>query len=112
MYTFHHFHSIAHEVLGIARGEVRVLLGGPSGRKITARVGDVLVIPAGVAHRNMGQSADLLVDGAYPGGGTFDLLCADPAEFDQARRNVAAVPLPDLDPVPGLHALHRLWGAR
>ena len=111
IYGFHHFHSIAHEVLGIAAGEVHVLLGGPSGRETTARAGDVLVIPAGVAHRNMGQSADLLVVGAYPGGGTFDLLRGDPAELKAAQRNIAAAPLPDRDPVPDQDALRRLWAA-
>ena len=36
IYAFHHFHSIAYEALGIAAGEARVLLGGPSGREATA----------------------------------------------------------------------------
>ena len=111
IYTFHHFHSTAHEVLGIAAGEVRVLLGGPSGREATVRAGDVVVIPAGVAHRNMGQSADLLVVGAYPGGSACDLLRGEPAELQQARRTIAAVPLPGRDPVQGQDALRRLWAA-
>ncbi len=109
IYDYHHFHSIAHEVLGIAAGTVRVLLGGPSGREATVRAGDVLVIPAGVAHRNMGQSADLLVVGAYPGGAECDLLRGEPAGLAAAQRSVAAVPLPERDPVPGSDALPRLW---
>jgi uncharacterized protein YjlB len=55
IFTFHHFHSISHEVLGIAQGEVQVTLGGPSGETVTMRAGDVVVIPAGVGHRNVGQ---------------------------------------------------------
>lgn len=47
IFTFHHFHSIAHEVLGIAVGEVQVVFGGPSGRLVTVRAGDVVMIPAG-----------------------------------------------------------------
>jgi uncharacterized protein YjlB len=31
VHPFHHFHSSAHEVLGVARGEASVLFGGPSG---------------------------------------------------------------------------------
>ena len=32
IFTYHHFHSTSHEVLGIAAGEVRVAFGGPGGR--------------------------------------------------------------------------------
>lgn len=110
IFRYHHFHSIAHEVLGIAAGEVRVAFGGPSGRELAVRAGDVVVIPAGVAHRNMGQSADLLVVGAYPGGGDYDIRQGDPAEHAAAARAVAAVPLPDSDPVSGPDGpLRRLW---
>ena len=110
IFDYHHFHSIAHEVLGIAAGEVRVAFGGPSGREVTVRAGDVVVIPAGVAHRNMGASADLLVVGAYPGGGDYDIRRGDPAEHAAALRAIAAVPLPDSDPVSGRDGgLRRLW---
>jgi uncharacterized protein YjlB len=111
IFGYHHFHSIAHEVLGIAAGEVRVAFGGPSGREVAVRAGDVVVIPAGVAHRNMGASADLLVVGAYPGGEGYDIRRGDPAEHAVAVRAIAAVPLPDSDPVSGRDGpLLRLWG--
>ena len=87
------YHSIAHEVLGLAAGEVRILLGDPSGQMTSLRAGDVVVIPAGVAHRNMGQSADLLFVRAYSGGGDIDLLRGNPSELEQARRTIAAVPI-------------------
>jgi uncharacterized protein YjlB len=64
VYSHHHYHSSAHEVLGIASGWVRVRLGGESGQTIELRAGDVVVIPAGVAHKNEGESPDLLVVGA------------------------------------------------
>jgi uncharacterized protein YjlB len=112
IFTYHHFHSTSHEVLGIAAGEVRVAFGGPAGREVTVRAGDVVVIPAGVGHRNMGQTADLLVVGAYPGGCGYDLLRGDPAEHAAALRAIAAVPLPSRDPVAGLDGgLTRLWTA-
>ncbi len=111
IYTFHHFHSTAHEVLGIAAGRVSVCLGGPSGQEVMLQAGDVVVIPAGVAHRNTGQSADLLVVGAYPGGDDVDTLRGDPAELAMARRNMEAARVPAHDPVPGQNALVRLWAA-
>src|SRR5580698_348513 len=52
VHSFHHFHSTAHEVLGVARGEASVLFGGPNGTALTVRAGDVVVVPAGVAHCN------------------------------------------------------------
>jgi uncharacterized protein YjlB len=35
--------------------------------------GDVLLIPAGVAHKNVGASIDFKCVGAYPGGKEFDI---------------------------------------
>ena len=68
IYAHHHYHSTAHEVLGIAQGEARVRLGGDNGRTVELDAGDVVVIPAGVAHKREAASADLLVIGAYPAG--------------------------------------------
>ena len=113
IFRYHHFHSTAHEVLGVAAGEVRVAFGGPSGQEVAVRAGDVVVIPAGVAHCNVGQSADLLVVGAYPGGVDYDIRRGEPGEHDAAMRAIAAVPLPDSDPVLGRDgSLHRLWSAQ
>ena len=64
-------------VLGIAAGWVRVRLGGEGAQTVELRAGDVVVIPAGVAHKNEGASPDLLVVGAYPRGQSP--ICAVPA---------------------------------
>lgn len=111
VYPFHHFHSTAHEVLGVARGRVSVLFGGPHGQVLEAEAGDVIVIPAGVAHCNKGQSDDLLIVGAYPDNAPNpDLRRARPAEHDEAAASVRRVPLPDADPVQGADGpLGRIW---
>ncbi|MGH6914567.1 MAG: cupin domain-containing protein, partial [Geminicoccales bacterium] len=80
IYDFPHYHSTAHEVLGIARGRARVRLGGERGIVVTVEAGDVIVIPAGVGHQNRGSSPDLLVVGAYPRGQSFDLCRGEPGE--------------------------------
>lgn len=110
VFAYHHFHSIAHEVLGIAAGQVDVIFGGPSGRPLTLQADDAVVIPAGVAHCNVGQGAGLVVVGAYPGGSDYDTRRGDPAEIESVRRNSAAVPLLACDPVAGpCGALRALW---
>jgi uncharacterized protein YjlB len=113
IFPFHHFHSTAHEVLGIVAGSVTVILGGPTGRRFQAHTGDVLVLPAGTGHCNAGASDDLLVVGAYPNGMRWDLRRGDVAERDEVLANVAAVPVPAADPVRGPDgALTELWSAR
>jgi uncharacterized protein YjlB len=113
IFSFHHFHSTAHEVLGIVAGTASVVLGGPNGRRFEVERGDVLVLPAGTGHCNAGSSADLLVVGAYPNGMRWDLRRGDPAERDEVLANIAAVPLPDADPVQGPNgALAELWRER
>ena len=101
IYGHHHYHSTAHEVLGIAAGNARVRLGGEGGQTVELRAGDVVVIPAGVAHKRESASADLLVIGAYPRGQSPDLCRAEATGHDRALRRIAAVPLPAADPVTG-----------
>jgi uncharacterized protein YjlB len=101
IYDFHHFHSTAHEVLGIVRGNADVVLGGPNGRTFEVECGDVLVLPAGTGHCNAGSSGDLLVVGAYPNGMRWDLRRGEVAEREDVLANIDAVPLPWADPVHG-----------
>ena len=72
IYPFVHFHSTAHEVLGIARGHARVEFGGAKGQVLAVEAGDVVVLPAGTGHRRVSSSSDLLVVGAYPRGSRVD----------------------------------------
>jgi uncharacterized protein YjlB len=101
IHAHHHYHSTAHEVLGIARGNAQVRLGGPSGQVVELNAGDVVVIPAGIAHKREAASGDLLVIGAYPRGQHPDMCHAEAAAHDRALVAIAAVPLPAADPVTG-----------
>jgi len=106
-----HYHSKIHEVLGIARGRARVQLGGPRGGVFEFAVGDVVVLPAGTGHQKLSGSDDLVVIGAYPPEGTYNLCRGDnPAEHDKALTTIPRVPLPDSDPVLGKNGpLPKLW---
>jgi uncharacterized protein YjlB len=101
IFSFHHFHSTAHEVLGIVGGTASVALGGPGGELLEVEPGDVLVLPAGTGHCNRGSSGDLLVVGAYPDAMSWDIRRGDPSEHDEVLSNIRAVPPPAADPVRG-----------
>ncbi len=111
IYDYHHYHSTAHEVLGIAKGEVKLRLGGEKGRDFELRAGDVMVLPAGTGHKCLSASDDLLVVGAYPPGQEWDVLRGDASDRPRAPERIRRVPLPDADPVYGEDGpLLALWG--
>lgn len=103
IYDYHHYHSTAHEVLGIARGRVKVRLGGESGEDFELAAGDVVVLPAGTGHKRLSaKSGDLLVVGAYPRGQSWDLIRDnEPEKKEAAVARIAQVPLAPSDPVHG-----------
>ena len=101
IFSMHHYHSITHEVLGIYGGEAKVQLGGPNGQTFTLKKGQVVILPAGVSHKNRGSSPDFACVGAYPGGSGWDMNYGKPEEVDQALENISGVGLPDQDPLYG-----------
>ncbi len=110
IYRFHHYHSTAHEVLLICRGEARVQFGGAAGTIVTVQAGDGVVIPAGVGHYNLGDSGDLLVVGGYPPRQRPDLCDGRAGERPQVIENIQRVPLPTTDPFYGeAGPLHDHW---
>ena len=108
IYSFHHYHSTTHEVLGIYSGKALLHLGGEQGEKIEVRAGDVLVIPAGVGHKNL-ESTDLGVVGAYPDGRDWDVNRGEEGERPAADKTIAALPVPATDPLQGEEGLPKIW---
>ena len=110
IYPYVHYHSMIHEGMGVARGRARVRFGGNSGTEIELNLGDVAVLPAGTGHQCLWSSPDLVVIGAYPKTGRYDLCRGSKGEHTKALKTIPGVPLPDSDPVFGLEGpLLRLW---
>jgi len=108
IYDFHHYHSTAHEVLGIAAGQARVVLGGPGGHELTLCAGDIVVLPTGTGHCRLTSSPDLLVVGAYPPSQSWDICRSAPSQTELER--MRKLPFPISDPLTGNGgALTRLW---
>ena len=110
IYPFVHYHSQIHEVLGIAAGKARVRFGGQHGEELEVAAGDVAVLPAGTGHQRLASTPDLLVIGAYPPEGHYDLCRGTSAEHPRALGTIPRVPVPETDPLFGAEGpLTRLW---
>jgi uncharacterized protein YjlB len=110
IYSYLHYHSRIHEVLAVARGTVRVRLGGPNGRVVALKTGDVVILSAGTGHQHLSASKDMLAVGAYPAVGTYDECRARTDDHRRALTSIPKVPPPRKDPVYGSDGpLCRLW---
>ncbi|SEG65282.1 cupin domain-containing protein [Paenibacillus sp. UNC499MF] len=110
VFDYHHYHSNAHEVLGVISGSAVVRLGGEHGEEIELKTGDVVVLPAGTGHKKLSGSSDFKIVGAYPGGMEPDLHKESESVTPAIRVKIGGVPVPDTDPVFGEDGpLLRLW---
>lgn len=131
-FPFHHYHSIAHEVVGVARGTAQIQFGGPDGPVFDVEAGDAVLIPAGVVHCRLDDAPGFMSVGAYPPGQSPDLcvLSAEDArlagetpevgdlpvipvgqnELQAALARIKAVALPETDPIAGKRGpATKLW---
>ncbi len=112
IFPYPHYHSMIHEVMGVARGRATVRFGGENGEEIEITAGDVVVLPAGTGHQCLWHSPDLVVIGAYPPSGKYNLCRASKAERTKALVSIRKVPLPATDPAFGPEGpLLSLWRA-
>jgi uncharacterized protein YjlB len=112
IYRYVHYHSMIHEALAIARGRAHVRFGGEGGEAIEVAAGDVIILPAGTGHQLIGSTQELVVVGAYPPSGQYDLCRGSRLEHAKALAAIAQVPRPVTDPVYGDDGpLVTLWPA-
>ncbi|MCB8835997.1 cupin domain-containing protein [Aurantimonas sp. VKM B-3413] len=101
VFDYWHYHIEGHEVLGCVSGTATVGLGGEGGIRIAMQPGDVVIIPAGVGHKRLDADAGFQVVGAYPPGQNGAITRAGEMDLEAARRAIAALSLPETDPVTG-----------
>lgn len=101
VFDWHHFHASAHEALGCYKGSATLQLGGPSGPTVEMAAGDVVILPAGTAHRGVTASGGFTCVGAYPAGQNPDIQRGEKEELEEMEYRIHHVPLPDQDPVYG-----------
>lgn len=101
IYDFVHYHSMIHEVLGIARGSATLRLGGNMGKTVKVSAGDVVVIPPGVGHECLKASSRFLVVGAYPPTGTYNECRGSFQERNRAIKSIRRVKNPKQNPLYG-----------
>ena len=101
VYNYHHYHSTAHEVLGVYSGKATLIFGGPGGHEVEVSNGDMVVIPAGVGHCCKWASDDFKVVGAYPKGQEDYDLCTEKDDPEEKKKNIEQVPMPLADPIGG-----------
>ena len=101
IYGFHHYHSNTHECLAIVSGSARVIFGGTGGKSILLSKSDLVIIPAGLAHKCTRPSKDLLCVGAYPRGAQYDMNLGTREELKKAKPRIAKLSRPGSDPLYG-----------
>ena len=110
VFGYQHYHSAAHEVLGVSVGHATLLIGGPQGEVTSVEQGDCLLLPAGTGHCNLDCSDDFQVVGAYPPGQKADILTT--AASAQQLAAIRSLPKPETDPVTGgSGGLLEAWGS-
>lgn len=110
VFSYHHYHSLSHEVLGIAKGSALLVLGGPGGEETAVKAGDMVVLPAGTGHCRQSASPDFSVVGAYPEGQENYDICTEADDMQEKQKNISKVALPPTDPIGGKTGpLLRYW---
>lgn len=105
-----HFHPNTHECYGIFQGSSELVFGEGgadevgTGVRCTVSAGDVVVVPAGVAHASVTSADDYKYIGVYPEGSPkwrseYGKRAVE--DDDPLLNEIGAVPVPVCDPVYG-----------
>lgn len=103
VFTYHHYHSNAWEVLICIKGSAEIQLGGPTlGPVVTVSKGDVILIPPGFAHKQLSDRDGFALLGSYPNETPIaDTIRGAPSE-EQMRNIQESCFVPTQEPVTNL----------
>ncbi|KAH8698452.1 RmlC-like cupin domain-containing protein [Talaromyces proteolyticus] len=106
MYRQSHFHSTSHEVLGVVSGRARLCFGGeenPGRAEPVVEEGDLIVVPAGVAHHLLEDlDGNFAMLGSYPTGKNWDMCYGvETEDEDDIKENILQQSWFDQDPLYG-----------
>ena len=89
MYSQSHFHSSSHEVLCVASGKAKLCFGGednPDRFEPEVQKGDVMIVPAGVAHQLLEDiEGGFSMVGSYPKGKGWDMCYGRESEEERVK---------------------------
>jgi len=101
IYEYDHYHSNTHEAIAVIKGRATLLFGSKGGKQIEVGEGDVVIIPAGVAHCNLDKQNSVTCIGGYAQGKDYDMNYGHPGERPKADKNIGRLGIPKRDPVFG-----------
>ncbi|MEF2073710.1 hypothetical protein [Consotaella aegiceratis] len=101
VFTYWHYHTTGHELLVCVGGSAELGLGGDAGLVVEVEPGDAAILPAGVGHKRLSSSSGFAMVGAYPPGQSGAITRAGSRPVAEAARDIAALALPDQDPLTG-----------
>lgn len=103
MYNTSHFHSTSHEVLTVFSGSAKLCFGGeenPERVEPVVEKGDVMVVPAGVAHRLLEDRGGFQMVGSYPKHFNWDMCYGRKGEEEKVE-NIKKLAWFTRDPIYG-----------
>jgi len=101
IHSEHHFHPNTHEVLACVEAQGMVQIGGDRGEITQFRKGDILLVPAGVAHKKVDGDMKFQVVGAYPEELSPEMQYGNADDYESMRSRSEEVEVPKTDPLTG-----------
>jgi uncharacterized protein YjlB len=99
IFSYHHYHTKAWELLLCIRGSASIQLGGDAGPTVKIDKGDLVLIPPGVAHKQLKEEGGFSLLGSYPTVGYDGIDTCTSTPTDEERKRIQECYVPKTDPI-------------